>query len=313
MAVQALNMDAAAASSHRTRWIGLALLAATQVAFAAICSPMGLRSGEWSAPWQPYPDFLIETAAGAILIHPLVLYPLWVSLGCGRLPLRFSVTLVLCMAFAGAAVARAHFRGFSDPLALQIILIVASFPLLTLGFWSVRPLTKRRLGVLGDPTASSRKRAYRVQFRLRHLFGCTALVGCILAAFRLYLPDGLPADSFADWPRLTVRFCRDMPAAALILLPAALAPWTVLAFRSNGRSGSRLLFFAAALGWVGLDLWIVWYGSAFGGLRAIEVLSIQLGASAAGLISAIYLRACGYRIFRIEREQIEGRPTVGMQ
>lgn len=303
MAAQALTMDAATASSLRGRIIGLALLAAAQVAFAASLSPGGLRSGAWSAPWLPYPDFLIEMASGAILIHPLLCYPLWVSFGRERLWLRFSVMLVLCMAFAGAAVARAHFRGFSDAPALEIILIVACFSVMTLGFLSLRPLTRWRLGVPSDPAAPSCQRAIRIQFRLRHLFECMALVGCILAAFRFYFPDGLPADSFADWPRAAVRFCRHMPAVVLIYLPTALVPWAVLAFRSNGGGASRLLFAVAALAWAGLDLWIVWYGGVFGPFRAFEVLSIQLGAGAAGLVSAIYLRLCGYRIFRVERGQ----------
>jgi hypothetical protein len=80
----------------------------------------------------------------------------------------------------------------------------------------------------------------------------------------------------------------------------------VLLFRTPSHRVSRLLIAAAAFGWVALGLWIVWrppYGGVFGQFRAIEVLSIQLGASAAGLISAIYLRICGYRIFRVEREQ----------
>lgn len=306
MAAQALKMHDVPASSHRGRWMRLALLAAAQVAFAACCSPFGLRSGQWSAPWLPYPDFLIEAASGAIVVHPLLFYPLWVSFGRERLRLRFAVTLVLCIAFAGAAVARSQFRGFSDPLALEIILIVACFSLMSLGFWSLRPLTKWRLGVPGDHPAPSCKRASRIQFRLRHLFECMALVGCILAAFRFYFPDGLPADSFADWPRLAVRFCRHMPAVVLILLPTTLIPWAVLSFRTPRDRGSHLLIAAAAFGWVALGLWIVWrppYGGAIGRLSAIEVLSIQLGANAAGLISAIYLRICGYRIFRAERER----------
>lgn len=304
MVAQTLNSYRAAASSPRRRWIELALLAAAQIAFAASCSPFGLHSGQWSAPWLPYPDFLIEAASSAIAVHPLTLYPLWVAFGRERLRLRFSVTLVLCTAFTGAAVARAHFRGYSDSLALQIILIVACFSLMTLGFWSLRTFTNCRLGVPGDPTAPpSCKRAYRVQFRLRHLFECMALVACILAAFRFYFPDGLPADSFADWPRLAWRFCRHMPAVVLIYLPTALVPWAVLSFRTPRDRGGRLLFAAAALGWIGLDLWIVWNGGVFGPFRAFEVLSRQLGASAAGLISAIALRICGYRIFRVEREQ----------
>ncbi|HVW39624.1 MAG TPA: hypothetical protein VHB99_20040 [Pirellulales bacterium] len=302
MGAQALTLHDAPASFPRGRWIGLALLAAAQITFAACCSPFGLRSGQWSAPWLPYADFLIETASGAIVIYPLLLYPLWVSFGRGRLLLRFAVTLALCAGLAGAAVVPSFFRRFSDPPALQIILTVVWFSLMTLGLWSVRPLTKWRLGVPGAPAAPSRKRPNRVQFRLRHLFECMALVACILAAFRFYFPDDLPADSFADWPRLAWRFCRHMPAVVLIYLPTALVPWAVLAFRSNGGLGSRLLFAASAFGWVGLDLWIVWYGGVFGPFRAFEVLSIQLGASAAGLISAIYLRICGYRIFRVERE-----------
>jgi hypothetical protein len=304
MAAQALTMHDAPASSSRGRSIGLALLAAAQLAFAASLSPIGVRSGKWSAPWLPYPDFLIDAASGAIVICPLLLYPLWVAFGRGRLLLRFAVTLALCMALAGAAVVPSFFRRVSDPLPLESILIVACFSVMTLGFWSLRPLTKWRLGVPGDPTAPpSCKRAYRVQFRLRHLFECMALVACILAAFRYYFPDSLPANSFADWPRVAWRFCRHIPAVVLIYLPTALVPWAVLSFRTPRDRGSRLLFAAAALGWIALDLWIVWYGGAFGRLRAFEVLSRQLGASAAGLISAAYLRICGYRLFRVEREQ----------
>lgn len=312
MAEQASKSYDSPSSSRRGRWTALALLAAAQLAFAATCSTNGIHSGEWSAPWLPYPDFLIETTSAAIIVHPIVFYPLWVSLGCGRLVSRYAKTLALCAAFAGAATARGYFRRPTEPLALQSFFIVACFSLMSLGFWSLRPFGNWRIGVPGDPQelvrspAAPRVRWPRIQFRLRHLFEFMALVGCLLAAFRFYFPEGLPAGSFADWPRLAVRFFRHMPAVVLILLPATFIPWAVLAFHTPSHRGSRLLIAAAAFGWVALALWIVWrppYGGVFGPFRAIEVLSIQLGANAAGLISAVYLRACGYRIFRVEREK----------
>lgn len=303
MDAQALTMHHAPASSSRGRWIGLALLAAAQVAFAATLSPIGIRSGQWSAPWLPYPDFLVDAASGATLIHPLVLYPLWVALGVGNSLRRFAATLVLCLTFAGAVAVRGSFRASGEPPVVTTMIVAASFSLLTLAWGLLRRFDKWRIGVPGDPPAPSRVRGRRIQFRLRHLFECMALVACMLAAYRYYFPNDFPADWIAGWRQQIVRLIRGLPLVVLVLLPATLVPWAVLSFRTPGDRGSRLMFAAAALGWIGLDLWILWYGGAFGRFRAFEVLSMQLGASAAGLISAIALRICGYRIFRVEREQ----------
>lgn len=303
MGAQALTLPDAPASSLRGRWIGLALLAAAQVAFAASLSPIGIRSGQWSAPWLPYADFLVDAASGATLIHPFGLYALWAALGAGNSLRRFAATLVLCSAFAGAVAVRGSLRAYGEPPVVTTTIVAASFSLLALALSSLRRFGKWRIGVPGDPPAPSRVGGRRIQFRLRHLFECMALVACILAAYRYYFPNDFPADWIASWRQQIVRLIWGLPAVVLVLSPAMLVPWAVLSFRTPCDHGSRLLFAAAALGWIGLDLWILWYGSAFGPFRAFEMLSMQLGAGAAGLASAIYLRLCGYRIVRVESEQ----------
>lgn len=85
----------------------------------------------------------------------------------------------------------------------------------------------------------------------------------------------------------------------LIVLPTMMIPWLTLA--SGGRS--KLAILGAGIGWVAMDYGLIWLTS-FLGLRRYYpsagelVIAMQLGASAAALISALVFRFSGYRILK---------------
>lgn len=282
-------------TSRRRR---LLVLAAAQLAFAASVSPDGVRSGQWSVPWLPDPDFLVFVASGAIWVHPILLYPLWAGLACGDLFRRFATTLLLCLAIAAAVSIRSLCRGSREPQVIPIMFLAASFSLLALGFWSIHRLWRWRIGIPGDPPSCNRNRARRAQFRLLHIFECIALAACLLTAYRYYFPDGAPDEVIAGWRRQIATLWWAGPRAILVCSPTALVPWTVLGFRRPSAS-CILSVTGAVLSWVGLDCAL----NRFGGqpIAWPEIIAIQSGATAAGLISALVLRAYGYRIFRVER------------
>ncbi|HVX63530.1 MAG TPA: hypothetical protein VHC19_23110 [Pirellulales bacterium] len=299
MIEQVLNSQHATASARRAYPVGLGLLVAAQLALAALFSPAGIRSGQWEAPGLPYPDFLVELASGAIVIHPLLLYPLWAGLGPGNVFRRYAITLLLCLATFGAYAIRGSFRNHSEPLAVPTIFLATSFSLTAFGFWAVRRFGKRRIGFSDDPPVRCRTSRRPVQFRLRHLFECMALAACVLAAYRFYFPDGFPAEWIAEWPQQFARIGRRMPMMIVTLLPTILLPWAALAVQ--GRGVRRLVVTTAAIiFWAGLDFGIVRFGGVVRAFIWPELVAIQLGATSAGLFSAIVLRTCGYRIHRVE-------------
>ncbi len=275
MIEQVLKPQHATTIARRGRPVGLGLLVAAQLALAAIFSPAGIRSGQWEAPGLPYPDFLVELASGAIVIHPLLLYPLWAGLGPGNVFRRFAITLLLCLAIFGACEIRSSFRNHSEPLAVLTIFLATNFSLTALGFWAVRRFGKRRIGFSDDPPARFRTSGRPVQFRLRHLFECMALAACALAAYRLYFPDGFPAKWIAEWRQQFARAGRDVPVAVVALLPTILLPWAALAVQ--GRGVRRLVATTAAIiFWAGLDFGIVRFGGVIRAFIWPELVAIQL-------------------------------------
>jgi len=274
------------------------LLAAAHVAFAASCSPDGVRSGDWSVPALPDPDCLVFVASGAIWVYPLILFPLWAGLGCGDSLLRITTTFLLCLAFVGAAVVRGVFRNSHAPPILPTLFVVATFAPMTLCFWWFQRFWKWRLVLADAARMRSRTRVYRPQFRLRRLLEWITLSCCLLALYRWSFPDGFPIGVPADWWQQIAIICWTMPLTVAVLLPAVAVPWFVLAVRGSVRT-SVVVATSIVSCWVVFDCGLAWLADSLRLFAGHEILWIQLGASVASLMSALVLRLCGYRISHV--------------
>ena len=293
-----LKLALMTASRPPSRSVILALLAAGQLVFAACCSPAGVRSGQWAVPGLPTPDFLVFLTSGAMMIHPWMLYPLWAGLGSTNLFRRYATVLMLCVAFYSVNVVRSLARDTHEPPAAHVVTVLHTFAWTTLCFGLVHWFSRWRLGIPGIPPTDSGTRRHRwnLQFRLRHLFECTALTAAVLALYRFYFPDGLPTDFVAGLREHFSRSIRGIPFGILTLLPTISIPWMVLALR---RERSAVLWITAAIVFfIASDSLLVWMRTIPRYFAWSEILAAQLGASASGAISAIVLRAVGYRLAR---------------
>lgn len=238
------------------------------------------------------------------MIYPYMLYPLWAGLGPITLRRRYVIALALCSAIFIADTCRGLVRGHHQPRAADVAALLLTFAWMTLCVWFTRRFSRWRLGIPGTPAQrGAQGRLWKIQFRLRHLFECTALAAAVLALYRLYFPDGLPeefiAEFTANWRPRFSQFIQTMPFVILFLLPTTFIPLAVLALRGDG-GFSVLWVTAAAVSWIALDGGLVWLGGVLRFVAWPEILAAQLGASASGAISAIVLRAVGFRIVRKE-------------
>jgi hypothetical protein len=276
----------------RTRLVVVAFLAAAQVAFAAACTQFGIRNG---------PRWAMLALQGAILVHPLLLYPMWAALSrdglAWRLPLAslLSVTVVY-VDFGGNTL---------ETAAVRAALSLVAFVLVAAGFWLVRRAFGWRIVPI-DATPTSRvDRPFRFQYRLRHLLEGMLLTACVLAAFRIYFPHGItfPHDITRSWKSLGWEILGFAPAVAT-LLPPVVVPWAILTSPGWGRR----TWLIAAICWLAWDCGLVWIiGLSPRAIPTRElgeaVLFLQSGASVAGLISALVFRWLGYRIVRAEAKK----------
>lgn len=294
-----LNLHQTNATTLGKRPILLGLLAAAHVAFAATCSPTGTRSGEWYVPWLPDPDALVFVASGAVAFYPLILFPVWVGLGCGDFLPRFGTGLLLCFAFVGASGIRGVIRNPHEPQIVSLVLTLVFFSMMTVCICWLGQFQKWRMRTFKAPTIRVGEHAHQPQCRLRHLLEAITLACCAMGLYRFCYPNGFPLEIASDWWQQAVRFGPTIPLAVLILLPAVVLPWLVLAIRRTRKS---TIFVAAALlsCCVAFDYALIWLTHSLRIFLGQEILWIQLGATAAGLVSAGLLRSCGYWIFRID-------------
>lgn len=301
MGEEALNLRHASTTFLGGRPIVLWLVAAGHVVFAAMCSPQGIRSGDWSVPWLPNADALVFVASGATLVYPLILFPLWTALGCGAGMRRVAASFLFCLAFVVAVVVRGMFRDIHEPQILPAAFGMVSFLLVSLCLWWAQRFWKWRLGTCDAPPTPYRAHRSRPQFRLKHLLAVIALAACVLALFRYNFPDGVPRAVALQWWRQLAALGQAVPVTVLFLLPTVSVPWLVLAVRDTGRT---TIFVATAvlIGWVTFDYALC---SLTGPLpfTGQDFLWVQLGAVAAATISSVVLRFCGYRLFRVETGQ----------
>jgi hypothetical protein len=270
----------------------LGLLAAAQVASAAI-SPIRYR-------W--YPDWAFAALQGAILVHPILLYPMWAALSRDGLAWRppvgawLGVVIVYVDSVSGCSI---------ETVVRRVALSLVAFAFVAAGFWLVRGASGWQIVPFGVTPAGRVDRSFRFQYRLRHLLEGMLLAACVLAAFRIYFPHGItfPHDVTRSWKNLGWEILGFAPAVA-ILLPPVVVPWAILTSPGWGRR-TWLIAIVCWLAWDCSLVWIIGLSPRAIPTRKLgeAVLFLQFGASVASLISALVFRWLGYRIVRGEPEK----------
>lgn len=283
-------MNAEQGQDWRTRpaMVGLVLglLAAAQMALAATVNP-------FHYPWPPW---AVHALQGAILAHPILLYPMWAALSRSGLAWRSLVASLL-----GVVVVWLDFWPCSlELVAIRATVILVAFAFVAAGFWLIRKASGSQIIPFG---ATPTSRRFRFQYRLRHLLEGMFLTACVLAVFRIYFPHGIP--------RWWASVGGEIPEAAMVLvmlLPPAIVPWAVLADHVRGKRALLL----AVICWPALDYGLFQLMSWSSLPRGITsrsmlrdvILFVQCGASVAGLIFALVFRWLGYRIVHAESEKV---------
>jgi hypothetical protein len=277
----------------RLRWIVIGLFVAVYMGFAGAFTMTGVR-------WGEYPETLVYLVSGAIFIHPL-LFALWAGLGPGPFLPRVSVTAFLCVLVACAEALGASRR--SPRLAgwplFDLALVATVFLLFTLVMWFVRQVSGWQIAHGGIATRCPDRPPYRIQFSVRLLLLWMTLAVCVLSLYHSRCAPGTATRVAAElWQPFGKRALLGVTVTVLGFVPTLAVPWIALASPARGWRA----IVATAIAWVTFTSGVVW-------LRTWTRLDLfhenvkwavfmQLGASVAGLVSALVVRSCGYRIAR---------------
>jgi hypothetical protein len=244
-------------------------------------------------------EWLMKVLIGVVVAQP-VLYAAWALIGPGRLLPRLLLTIV---AFA-AVLFSEFYRGFNrfDKVgpsnwesAMFLMFPLALFVICATAMTLVRKLTGWRIvSRTGDANSSPSAR----QFNMKFLLGFTALCAVLLGAGRIA--------TSSDWlGERRAEFIGHMLAGVggilLAVFPAFLVPLLALSKRAPWHVIVSLPFL-----WIGLTLLSVEAIVAIEPTEVrsqvlIDIVQVQLGAAATGLISALALRWAGYRLVTVPR------------
>jgi hypothetical protein len=141
----------------------------------------------------------------------------------------------------------------------------------------------------------------RSQFSIKYLLVWTAVTAGVLGLGRCLLAGGPSSGPNPGWHQSVGQFALAIGVLLTVLVPMVVVPWVTLAYRGRG----ILLIVAAAVVWAFLT-----YGAisvlarippASFAEAAEAVVFGQLGAAAAGFVTALVARLCGYRVVRLRR------------
>jgi len=283
--------EARAPEPHRRRvrwqWLVLGLLVLGHASFDAVFTPMGTPVDD-NAMAAPY------AVIGVIAVQPMLL-AMWVALGRGPLVQRLFWAVLACVLVAsGDALGSLWNRPGSvgNAMAGSVAAMLVLFGVAALALWPVRRLSGWRIG-RGSPEA-----ARPSQFGIVHLILWTTLTAVFLGAAR-FLGQQVPVEGEgSSWRHPAVQVALAAAFLLVALFPTVVVPWVTLAYRGR----RNLLILAAAAAWAALTYAciVLMSKSAPTPLYQIAqpIVFLQAGASAAGLLSALVVRLCGYRIAR---------------
>ncbi len=278
-------------------WDKLALFVIWYAVFVGIFTP------NWTGGLE-YPEELGLGLYGAIGAQ-VMLFSLWAGLGPGpwfyRIPLTALASALI--GYADAFDAWGHSTASPGYIAAWVVTGVSLFCLYTLACLLVRKHFGWRI-VLDSESANCRcEPEYRFQFSLRILLLWMTLAACVMAIYRYHFPDLNEVESVANWwtshgRRIPQNIC----LFTARFLPTMIVSWVILTRSIPGRAAT-LAIRTAWLACVSVLAIVMTYGLRMGPLwtNVVWVVSLQLGASAAGYLVAGVFRSWGYRIVRVSQ------------
>ena len=272
-------------------WYVLGLLVIAHAVFDALLTPFG-RAVSSCPMMVAYP------VIGVMAIQP-ALFAMWAALRRQPFLQRIIPAGLACVAVAFAG-GLGEIRHASDHpisvIAENIAIMSAYFALATLVFWIVGRIF--RWQVIRGNAESSTSEPLGDQFGIGHLLTWTAISAGMLGLARFLGGHVGSHDAASPWQQPMGQVAIMAAFFLVVLLPIVVIPWITLAYSGRG----KLLLLAAILGWGGLTygcivVMVQMFQVTFPEI-AQPVILIQLGAGVAGLLSALIVRFCGFRITR---------------
>jgi hypothetical protein len=272
-------------------WLAPAALVVAHAAFDALFCPLGASASE-------YPMVGAYLAMGVILVQP-VLFALWAALSSQpfftRLPSATAacVVVVYAQSVSWFRVAGSS-RGGTNSLD-SFLYILALFGIATLALFLPRRLFAWRIR---HRRAENQETTGDLQFSLRHLLSWTIGTAALLGLGRVLANAG--ALQTGGGPRQTIaQVVAFFGLVCVMLFPSIGVPCLTLASR---RPAAWLvvgwLIAWGALTWAAECLFLGGVPTGATASEAAQILLIQVGAAAAGLVSALALRIAGFRLQR---------------
>jgi hypothetical protein len=235
---------------------------------------------------------------GVIAVQP-ILFAMWA--GMHRKPLYQRILSgglgCLVVAFAGG-LGEIHHSGSHSVAAIakNIAVMLVFFALATLVLWIVGRLFRSQI-TQGDGESSTGE-SLGNQFHVGHLLAWTGISGGLLGLARFLVGHGPSSDVSSPWRQPTGQVALGLVFLLVVLFPTLVLPWIALAYRGRG----TFLVLAAVLAWGLLTYGCIVVLAQMPEVSFLEiaqpVVLIQLGAGLAGLLSALTVRFCGFRITR---------------
>jgi len=286
------------------RWIAIGLFVAGYMGFAAAFTMTGTR-------WGEYPEVLVYVVSGAIIVHVL-LFATWAAFGPGPSFRRVAITGVACLLVACAEVLGASRRGvqLSGWPVVPLAVAASVFLLLTFVLGWVQRVSRWQIVLSGRALRSPARTAYRLQFGVRLFLLWITLAVCLLALYHSRCAPGTATRLAAEaWHDVGRRALLGVTLAVATFLPTLSVPWIALA---SPRPRRRAIL-TTALAWItftlGAVLLATWLRVDAYHENVKWALSMQVGASAAGLVAAVVVRSCGYRMVRRKEREAATSPS----
>jgi len=254
-----------------------------------------LNAFEFSSP--PTPIWAAATLVGFTIAQP-ALFAAWAVMGTGRITRRIPWTIVaLLVVGAPIGIKKWNLLGASGnrldlrAILLMVLLFVVSLVLLLVA----RKLTGWRI-VRPSYLANQSQRSN--QFGIKYLMGWTAGCAVIFAAGRLL------SRMQSDRQAIDIDLATLVTGVGLMAL-AQFAVFFVPALVLSDRPSVRMVFIAV-ISWAILTVFATPLVAQNLSVEVaiVQLVCVQTGAAAAGLLTGVVLRIGGYRLVAIGTEQL---------
>lgn len=279
-------------ADHRwPTWLTLTVLAGLNGLFTILYNPFAVQGDDW----------YLFLPAGALYVQPM-LFGTWAAMGSGpawlRIPIAwttFAVVTIASLTVHWLFAQPSPNPGGGLTLILSTTCVAWTFLLLVVG-----KLTRWRIDnsalEFGDGKDTG-------QFSLKFLLGLTTVCAVLLTAGRGLASAGFAADAHVGNALKTAGYI------VLLMYPAIVAALALLSTKQSVRVWLALPVLWALLSFLSLGAYMQIEPDLYNWRVCRDILSIQVGAFATALASALFLRVAGFRLVRHVSKRAGASPT----